>query len=83
MGAKFGFASKDNGWATFSQVRIPRTDMLMGVAHLDKDGTFSIIGDRRVMYSVMMVTRLTVVTDTSYYVMACLQIALRYATCRR
>jgi acyl-CoA oxidase len=83
MGAKFGFNSKDNAWATFSQVRIPRSHMLMGVTHLDRDGTFSIIGDRRVLYTTMMVTRLTVVTDTSFYVMACLQIALRYATCRR
>ena len=30
LGPKIGYHSKDNGWASFNQVRIPRTDMLMG-----------------------------------------------------
>jgi acyl-CoA oxidase len=40
LGPKFGYASKDNGWATFNHVRIPRTNMLMGVAELSKQGEF-------------------------------------------
>jgi acyl-CoA oxidase len=40
LGPKFGYASKDNGWATFNHVRIPRTNMLMGVAEISKQGEF-------------------------------------------
>ena len=31
LGPKIGYNSKDNGWASFDQVRIPRTNMLMGL----------------------------------------------------
>ncbi len=30
LGPKIGYVSKDNGWAAFDNVRIPRTNMLMG-----------------------------------------------------
>ena len=40
LGPKIGYVSKDNGWATFNQVRIPRTNMLMGVAEISKEGEF-------------------------------------------
>lgn len=32
MGPKFGYHTKDNGWAIFDSVRIPRTNMLMKMA---------------------------------------------------
>ena len=31
LGPKIGYQSKDNGWCTFDKVRIPRTNMLMGL----------------------------------------------------
>ena len=31
LGPKIGYNSKDNGWCSFDQVRIPRTNMLMGL----------------------------------------------------
>jgi acyl-CoA oxidase len=64
MGPKFGYESKDNGWAIFDQVRIPRTNMLMGLAEVEKDGTFSIKKDMRVLYTTMMLIRLTIACDT-------------------
>jgi acyl-CoA oxidase len=63
MGAKFGYTSKDNGWAIFTNKRIPRTDMLMGLAEVEKDGTFAITGDMRVLYIVMMTIRTIIVKD--------------------
>ena len=57
IGPKIGYQVKDNGWATFDKVRIPRTDMLMGFCSLDKDGEFSIEGDLRVLYTSMMIIR--------------------------
>jgi acyl-CoA oxidase len=50
MGAKFGYHVKDNGWARFEHVRIPRTDMLMGFAEVSKEGSFLLKGDMRALY---------------------------------
>jgi len=54
MGPKFGYNSKNNGWCTFDKVRIPRDQLLSKYVNVDKDGSFSIEGDIRVLYSVMM-----------------------------
>ena len=61
LGAKIGYTSKDNGWASFDNVRIPRTDMLMGLCDVSKEGELSIKGDPRVLYSVMMGIRMSIV----------------------
>jgi acyl-CoA oxidase len=83
MGPKFGYQSKDNGWAIFNQVRIPRLNMLMGLAEVEKDGTFSLKKDLRVLYASMMLIRLVIVCDTVHTLYAALQIAVRYAAVRR
>jgi acyl-CoA oxidase len=54
MGPKMGYNSKNNGFVTFTKVRIPRDQMLMKFVSVDKEGTFSIEGDLRSLYSVMM-----------------------------
>ena len=57
MGPKFGFNSKDNGWLTLDKVRIPRLNMPMRFTKVDRDGTFSIEADTRLIYSTMLKTR--------------------------
>jgi hypothetical protein len=57
--------------------------MLMGLAEVEKDGTFSIKKDMRVLYSTMMLIRLTIVTETVAMLFAALQISIRYAAVRR
>jgi acyl-CoA oxidase len=64
LGPKFGWNSKDNGWATFDHVRIPRRHMMMGLAEVEKDGTFSVKGDLRGLYSTMMLIRMSIVSDS-------------------
>jgi len=54
LGPKFGYGAKDNGWAIFNKVRIPRTDMLMGFCKVSKDGEFSIEGDLLIDYQTHM-----------------------------
>mgnify|MGYP006122588517 CR=1 FL=1 len=54
MGPKIGWNSKNNGWISFNNVRIPRDQMLMRFASVDEEGTFSIEGDSRILYAVMM-----------------------------
>lgn len=58
IGPKYGFNGKDNGYCIFNQVRIPRTNMLMKYVNVDKDGALSLQGNPKVLYSVMMFTRL-------------------------
>lgn len=63
IGPKFGFAAKDNGYALFDHVRIPRRNMLMRYVHVDKEGKVSPRGNPKVLYSVMMYTRLQLLTS--------------------
>lgn len=57
LGSKFGYASIDNSWIIFNQVRIPRENMLSRLAYLDKDGNFEIRGDLRALYQIMVTIR--------------------------
>jgi len=83
LGAKFGYHSKDNGWASFDNFRIPRRNMLMGIASLSKEGDFEIKGDPKVLYTTMMLIRLCIVCDSPNFGLAALKIALRYGAVRR
>jgi len=66
MGPKFGYNSKNNGWASFDNVRIPRNQMLMKYTSVDREGNFSIEGDTRVLYSVMMDIRLQLILFSAF-----------------
>ena len=83
MGAKFGYHSKDNGWARFTHMRIPRRNMLMGIANLSREGEFGINGDPKVLYTTMMLIRLSIITDTGLAILTASKIALRYGAVRR
>ena len=65
IGYKFGNNSKDNGWMTFDQVRIPKENMLSRFATIDEEGNFSMKGDPRLQYIVMLRTRIFVTTVPS------------------
>lgn len=83
LGPKFGYNSKDNGWAVFDNVRIPRTNMLMGISELDKEGNLKLKADPRILYATMMLIRTNIITDIVPWLFAALQISLRYAVVRR
>jgi acyl-CoA oxidase len=83
MGPKFGYNSKNNGWATFDQVRIPRDYMLNKFTKVDREGNFSVEGDIRVLYSVMMDIRTQLVFYSGHVLFTGLLIAGRYSAVRR
>lgn len=83
IGPKFGFNSKNNGWCTFDNVRIPRENMLMKYAKVERDGSFSINGDVRGLYSAMMMIRVQLANHSFEYLERGLTIALRYSVIRR
>ena len=78
-----GYNSKNNGWCTFEKVKIPRNQMLMKYTKLEKDGTFSIEGDTRALYSVMMHIRMLMISHSGNYLLRGSLIALRYSVIRR
>lgn len=57
MGPKLGWHSKENGWCVFKNVRIPRKNLLSKFMSVDREGSFSIEGDLRVLYATMMSVR--------------------------
>lgn len=83
IGPKFGYQTKDNGWAIFDHVRVPRTNMLMNMAHVSKEGKFKIIGDMRALYSTMMLIRTRIINEMNQVMFSSLTMALRYASVRR
>ena len=83
LGPKLGYQAKNNSWASFDKVHIPRTNMLMKMCEVSREGEFSITGDPRVLYSVMMATRMWIVSSAGENTMVATQTALRYCCVRR
>ena len=57
--------------------------MLQKFVQVDREGTFSIEGDMREMYAVMMHVRSWMLMKTKYYLARSLLIGLRYSVVRR
>merc|ERR1712025_458300 len=83
LGPKFGYQNKDNGWMTLDHVRVPRNMMLQRFMKVDSDGSVSLNDDPKIMYSVMMNTRVEIILGTKIQFLFLLQIALRYSVVRR
>ena len=83
MGPKLGYQSKNNGWASFDQVRIPRDWLPMRFVSVDREGTFSVGGDTRGLYSAMMDIRVFIVVGASHALHHACLIGLRYSAVRR
>lgn len=83
MGPKLGYAGKDNGWMVLDKVRIPRNQMLQRFIAVDRDGSVSIQGDMRVLYSTMLFIRVMLLSGSRHYLSLGLTIGLRYSVVRR
>ena len=57
--------------------------MLQKFVQVDREGTFSIEGDVREMYTVMMYIRTGMIDKTKYFLARGLTIGLRYSVVRR
>lgn len=83
MGPKLGFHAKDNGWMTLNNVRIPRDNMPCRFAKVDRDGSFSVEGDLRILFSTMLKTRFGIISIGNKILIPLLTKALRYSVVRR
>ena len=57
IGPKQGFNTKDNGYALFNKVVIPRRNMLMKYHVVSKSGEYSLRGNEKISYATMLMTR--------------------------
>lgn len=54
LGQKIGYQNMDNGYISFDHYRIPRTMMLSRFVNIEKDGSFEMKGDPRMIYQIMV-----------------------------
>jgi acyl-CoA oxidase len=67
IGTKMGYNGTDNGWLAFDHKRIPRKNMMKRFCAIDKEGGFEMKGDPRLVYKIMINTRLTLLKGSSYH----------------
>ncbi|KAG7009478.1 peroxisomal acyl-coenzyme A oxidase 1.2 [Physcia stellaris] len=82
IGLKMGFNSSDMGYAVFTNLRIPRTHLLMGNVQVHRDGTFVEGKHQKLAYATMMYTRDRIVHAMVYRFAQAVVIATRYSTVR-
>ena len=73
----------DNGYATFTNVRIPRTDMLMGFAQVSSSGTYTKQdGAEKIAFGIMLDVRARICINSAYVLARALTISVRYSFVR-
>jgi acyl-CoA oxidase len=84
IGKKMGRDGIDNGWIQFTEVRIPRENMLSKYTKVDNNGSISKPEYAEQMgYTALVRGRVSMVTDSYQTGKRFITIALRYATMRR
>ncbi|GAN03812.1 acyl-CoA oxidase 5 [Mucor ambiguus] len=78
-----GFATTDNGYALFDNVRIPRDHMLMKFAQVTKDGKYIPPVHNKLSYGSMVKLRVDIATEAGWKLAKATTIAIRYCTVRR
>lgn len=83
VGPKQGFNTKDNGYALFRNLVIPRRNMLMKYHVVSKEGKYSLQGDEKISYATMLMTRsgINLISTTLYSKVV--TIGVRYSLLRR
>ncbi|PVU92454.1 hypothetical protein BB561_003815 [Smittium simulii] len=82
IGKKMGRDQIDNGWIQFTNVRIPRSYMLMKYTQVSSDGKVSEPPMAQLAYGALIMGRVTMVSDSANTAKKALTIAIRYAAVR-
>ncbi|KAF2648187.1 acyl-coenzyme A oxidase 1 [Lophiostoma macrostomum CBS 122681] len=82
VGLKMAYNGTCNGFATFVHARIPRENMLMGHAQVDRDGRYSGASSPETSYATMLKVRGSIVQVVSHQLAQALTIATRYSVVR-
>ena len=83
IGPKFGFEMVDNGFLRLKNVRVPRENMLMKYAQVDRNGRFSKPVHDKLGYGAMVFVRATIVQDSSRFIARATTVAVRYSAVRK
>jgi acyl-CoA oxidase len=67
----------------FSNVRVPRKNMLRRYAEIDEEGRLQLKGDLRTLYGIMLETRVWIAGNAPQTLAMALNIGTRYAVVRR
>ncbi|CAO3664028.1 unnamed protein product [Umbelopsis ramanniana] len=78
-----GFSSMDNGYILFKEHRIPRNNMLMKFAKVDKNGVYRPPVHSKLSYGSMVKLRAGMVPDAGWKLAQAATVAVRYCTVRR
>ena len=83
LGDKIGYPTVDNGWLSFDHYRIPRTNMLARFASITKEGDFELNANPKILYQIMVQTRLIICFGAAMLLHKAALFAIRYSVCRR
>jgi len=85
IGTKFGFNSEDNGFVKFTNVRIPRENLLNRYVQVAEDGTFTKASDGaiKLAYGNMLYLRIAIFLGRSIQFSRLATIGIRYSIIRR
>lgn len=83
LGPKAARNGLDNGWLQFSNVRIPRENMLCRWVQLSRNGEFTPPPNMALAYGSTITERVGSVESCTMFVDPCLTIAIRYSAIRR
>eukprot|EP01121_Diplochlamys_sp_Union-15-3_P017458 TRINITY_DN6146_c0_g1_i1.p1 TRINITY_DN6146_c0_g1~~TRINITY_DN6146_c0_g1_i1.p1 ORF type:complete len:676 (+),score=120.30 TRINITY_DN6146_c0_g1_i1:43-2028(+) len=83
IGPKFGFNTNDNGFLRLNNVRIPRTNMLMGFAKVSPTGEYTKPPHDKLTYGTMIFVRAGLVGHAGNNLSKAVTIAIRYSAVRR
>lgn len=82
IGPKMNLNSTDNGYAIFTNIRIPRHHMMMRYSKVLRDGTFLKAPHNKLTYGTMIYTRNIIVHTVGFQLAQAATIAIRYSVVR-
>lgn len=82
IGLKPAYNQNDNGYVCFTNVKIPRTDMLMGHFSLDANGKVTKLAPPEAVYGTMLSSRTFITYGSSFQLAQAVTIAMRYSAVR-
>jgi len=83
IGSKLGYNGIDNGYLKFNQFRVSRKSLLSRFVSINKKGEFKMKANPRIIYQIMVQTRISITTGCSFVLHHAAMCAIRYAACRR
>eukprot|EP00475_Leptophrys_vorax_P021923 TRINITY_DN2979_c0_g1_i2.p1 TRINITY_DN2979_c0_g1~~TRINITY_DN2979_c0_g1_i2.p1 ORF type:complete len:685 (-),score=208.09 TRINITY_DN2979_c0_g1_i2:62-1846(-) len=83
IGPKYGYEGNDNGFLKMDHVRIPRDQMLMRHAKVDRQGNYTKPPHAKIGYATMVLIRASIVGEGSYFLAKAVTIATRYSVIRQ